>query len=346
MSGRNIIKFSLAYLGLLIIAGPTLAHHNAFAHFDRNDPVEILGVLTEVGWHNPHVQLKVLAPDEDGIEVIWQIEEAAVNEQIRRGATLERYRIGEEIRVAGLRGRRNKNAIFATNTLLVADGIELVAPGRKPRWSENLLMSRQEYQASKTEASSATAMGLFRVWSRYLTPGGRQLWNDSYPLTEQAAATRENWDSVADNPYIYCQNAMPAIMDTGGPFEFVRDGEDVLIRFEEQDLTRRVHMAANPSTSAPNPYGHSVGRWEGETLVISTTEIDFAWFDQEGTPQSEALETEERFSVSDDNRFLNLEMTATDPAVFTEPVVLTRQWVWVPDVEIEAFNCTYERYDL
>jgi hypothetical protein len=336
----------MVFLGLICFFESVFAHHSAAVHFDRNDVVEIVGVLKEVQWQNPHVQLKVSTLDEDGDEVVWLIEEVGVNEQLRRGVTPDRYRIGEEIRVAGPRGRRNRNAILATNTLLVAGGVELTSPGRQPRWSTNVVMTREQYQASETENSSATATGLFRVWSRYLAPGGRQLWNESYPLTEQARTTKENWDRVADNPFIYCQNAMPAIMDSGYPIEIRLDADDVLIRAEELDSTRRVHMKADPTSGAPSPYGHSVGRWEGETLVVTTTDIDFPWFDQEGTPQSEALTLEERFSVSDDNRYLNLLMTATDPAVFTKPVVLDRQWVWVPDVEIKPFNCTYERDDL
>ena len=41
------------------------------------------------------------------------------------------------------------------------------------------------------------------------------LWADSYPLTPQARIDQDNWDPVADNPYIHCQNGMPAIMDLG-----------------------------------------------------------------------------------------------------------------------------------
>ena len=45
------------------------AHHSPNVHFDRNDVVEIEGILTEVGWHNPHVQLTVVTRGDDGNEV-------------------------------------------------------------------------------------------------------------------------------------------------------------------------------------------------------------------------------------------------------------------------------------
>lgn len=346
MMNMRIAKSGLTLFGLMFFNAPGLAHHSGAVHFDPSSPIEIVGVLTEVKWRNPHVQLQVTTRDENGEETVWRVEEVGVNEQIRRGVTKDRYQLGEEVRVFGPRGRNNVNAILATNTLLVSSGIELTAPGRQPRWSDEVIMTRQQYQATMTEGSSATAMGLFRVWSRILGVGRRSLWKDSYPLTEQARATQDNWDRVNDNPFIFCQNAMPAIMDTGYPIEIRQDGDDILIRAEEQDLTRIVHMTGNAAKVPPGPLGHSVGRWDGDTLAVKTTEIDFPWFDQTGIPQSVALTLEERYSVSEDERHLNLVMTATDPENFTEPVVLTRQWVWVPDVEIQRFDCSYERSDL
>ena len=337
---------SLVLVGLVFCSESGFAHHSGTVHFDRNNPIEIVGVLTEVQWRNPHVQLKVAVRDENGEDVIWRVEEVGVNEQLRRGVTKDRYQVGEEIRVFGPGGRRNKNAILATNTLLVSSGVELTAPGRKPRWSDDVIMTREQYQASKTEASTTSAMGLFRVWSRTLGVGRRSLWNDNYPLTELAKTTQENWDRINDNPFIFCENAMPAIMDTGYPIEIREDGDDILIRAEEQDLTRRVHMTPTAAKGPSRPLGHSVGRWEGETLAVTTTDIDFPWFDQTGIPQSDALTLQEQFSVSDDNRFLDYQVTVTDPATFTAPVVLTRRWVWVPDVEIRSFECSYERDDL
>ncbi len=337
------MRFILTLLGLVLFCASGSAHHSTNVHFDGDDVVEIAGVLTEVQWQNPHVQLKVLAPDEDGNEVVWQVEEISINEQLRRGVTRDQYRVGEVIRVAGPRGLRNRTAIFAFNTLL-ADGRELA--WAEPRWTTNLVMSRAGYRDAKIKSASTDSTDMFRVWSRNLEAGGRAMWNTSYPLTEQARMTQANWDRVADNPFIHCRNGMPAIMDSNEPVEFVLEGDDILIRLEEQDVVRRVHMGANPTNSAPNPYGHSVGRWEDETLVVTTTEIDFPWFDQAGIPQSEALKLEERFTVDkEDSRYLNYSVTATDPAVFTEPVVLEKRWLWIGE-EIQPYNCTYERDDL
>ncbi|MEE8249909.1 MAG: hypothetical protein V3R59_06720, partial [Gammaproteobacteria bacterium] len=85
--------------------------------------------------------------------------------------------------------------------------------------------------------------------------------------------------------------------------------------------------------------GRSVGRWEGDTLVVETTGINYPHFDKTGIPQTEAVRNDERFSVSADGSRLEYSVTVTDPAIFTEPVVLTKTWVWRPGEELQHYDC-------
>ena len=165
------------------------------------------------------------------------------------------------------------------------------------------------------------------------------------PLS-RLVTTPERWDRIADNPYLRCQNGMPAIMDSGSPMQISQEGETIFVRIEQQDVIRTVHMNGDASGGTASPFGRSVGTWDGETLVVTTTEIDWPWFDQAGVPQSEELELVERFSVSDDNLSLIYSITATDPQTFTEPVTLEKTWASGPDLEINPYECTWERDDL
>ena len=344
----------LAVLATLLISAlvpmQAPAHHSPNVHFDRSNVLEISGTITDVEWRNPHVQLSIAVPDENDDVVVWQVEENGLNFQQRRGISESDYEIGAPIKVAGFVGRRNPTALFAINTLL-PDGRELVFEQfSEPRWSVELVPSEDDFLAANTEDTSRETSGLFRVWSRDQEAygdedTGRTLWNESYPLTEEARAARDNWDQVSENPFIYCQNGMPGIMDSPHPMEIARAGSDILIRLEEQDVVRRIHMAGGQASVMPTPYGHSVGRLDEDTLVVTTTDIDFAWFDQAGIPQSDALRLVERFAVSEDGRHLNYAVTATDPAVFTEPVLLEKRWVWLPGEEIKPYECSYDRRD-
>ena len=141
---------------------------------------------------------------------------------------------------------------------------------------------------------------------------------------------------------------MPAIMDLTTPMEFIQEGGDIVLYLEEQDSVRRIHMTDTeaPRQAAATPMGYSTGRWDGETLVVTTTHVGWPWFDQSGVPQTEAVEFVERFAPSADGRILTYEIIVTDPETFTEPVLLERHWVWAPTLQRRPYNCVWERNDL
>ncbi len=143
-----------------------------------------------------------------------------------------------------------------------------------------------------------------------------------------------------------CENGMPAIMDQFYPTEFVVQGDEILVYLEEQDVVRTIHMADVPLPQTSSVYGHSVGRGEGDTLVVETSHVNWPWFDQTGVPQTEGVHIVERFTPSADGHQLDYAATVTDPAIFTEPVVLERYWIWVPGEVVEPYNCVVseERY--
>jgi hypothetical protein len=346
------VKFrGFVYL-TLVASHAAHSHHSPNLHFIRGEIVEIGGVLTAADWQNPHTQLAVTATGEDGSEVVWLIESRGASQFARAGVSADTFIVGEEVKVAGFPGRRNSTAIFATNILL-EDGRELVADNFvEPRWPEGEpILLTQSRTGAEAAPAQPDAEGIFRIWGpdrsdHGIAGTGRTLWNESYPLTAAARETQANWDRVDDNPYIRCRNGMPAIMDLATPMKFVLEGEDIVLYLEEQDSLRRIHMNDEAPAGATGPFGRSSGRWDGETLVVETDSIDFPWFDQSGIPQSPRLETVERFTPSADGTVLRYQLTATDPAVFTEPVELDRVWVWAPTEELKPYNCSWDRDDL
>jgi hypothetical protein len=72
------------------------------------------------------------------------------------------------------------------------------------------------------------------------------------------------------------------------------------------------------------------------------TDIDWRYFDDDGTPQSAEMEVVERFSLSDDETRLDYEVVMTDPQTLTEQAARYGHWVWVPGEELQACNCTLE----
>lgn len=327
------VAFILA-LGVLPVAGS--AHHSVIGIYSRDSVTVIEGEVTNVSWRNPHVLFTVITDDGE----VWEVESAPPIELGRYGITQDLIKEGERYRVAGDPSRRDNNAIYATNILLPS-GVEIVTyPDRAtPRWSNRTLQRGGERVISESAAGAAeeNADGLFRVWAGNL---GIE-WDAKF--TDAAIAARNEWDPSRDDGRLLC--IPPGMVDaivSPFPIELVKDGQDIVIRMEQWDGVRRVHMSNSiPSEDVlPSPMGHSVGHWEGDTLVVSTNRIDWPFFDDLGTPQSEDVEIIERFSMTEDEQQLLWEATITDPAYLAEPAIVRQQYDWVPGVEIEIYNCT------
>jgi hypothetical protein len=116
------------------------------------------------------------------------------------------------------------------------------------------------------------------------------------------------------------------------------------VRFEEFDAVRTIHMrdSVNPESVPTSPLGYSVGRWEGDTLVVRTTRINWPYFNRVGAPQSEAVAIEERIAAVDGGNRLDYVMTVTDPATLVGAFVWEAYWTWRPGERVRRYDCTIE----
>ena len=98
-----------------------------------------------------------------------------------------------------------------------------------------------------------------------------------------------------------------------------------------------------PEDPNPNWLGYSVGRWEGDTLVVTTAGFnDRAWLDSAGHPQTESLRITERYHRRDFGH-MDFEMTIDDPTVFTSPFTVKTERLLAPDTDLLEYVCENER---
>ena len=327
-------------MALLLCPTVASAHHAFAGVFDMDNLAEIEGVITEVLWRNPHVSFLIQTDTGE----TWDVETNSVSIIRRMDISPELLNVGDTVGVAGFPNRRGEKAMW-TNNILLADGRELVTrPGVEPHWLEDALGSSQVWLAGGSDArgTPAEAQGIFRVWSTHFNDIGRDLFDGNYPLTSEAAALLAAYDPVADNPIPGCTpKGMPWIMSQPYPMELIEVGENIELRTEEFDLVRTIDMGEGATTDGPPTLlGHSVGRWEGSEFVVETRGISWRFFDSWGVRHSEALELVERFTLNEDGSHLNYTLEATDPATFTAPVVLTKQWLWRPGEVVRPYECT------
>ena len=127
-------------------------------------------------------------------------------------------------------------------------------------------------------------------------------------------ANRMNLD-----PEIKCYlPGVPRAMYMPYPFQIIQGTDYIMIAFQWAQGLRTVYMKKQQAP-ADSWMGWSNGRWEGETLVIDTTDFnDLSWFDRSGNYHSDALHVVERLTAVAPNH-LNYEATIEDPKVFTRP---------------------------
>jgi hypothetical protein len=126
------------------------------------------------------------------------------------------------------------------------------------------------------------------------------------------------------------------------PFQNVQNPDALMFAYEFTSSTRVVRMD-RPGTEAdlPSWMGYSLGRWEGETLVVDvTSQMADTWFDSSGNFHSEALVVEERYTPTGPNSLL-YEATIEDPQVFTEPWTMSMPLYrrLEPDARLLEFKC-------
>ena len=333
-------------LGLVLTLGAVhaaLAHHSAVGIYDTTRLIEVEGVVTSVLWRNPHPAYTLAVEHDNGETVEWRIEAGSISTLRVLGIDRDFIAVGDRVRLAGQPSIRRPHGLLARN-LLLEDGREVfLTGGSKPYWSEGDAgrLYEADVDAEQAERGRQTAMGIFRVWSRVPNDA------DSWPLyreivgglTETAEQIRAQWDPT-QSPYLGCApKGLPYVMGSAYPMEFVPQGEDLLIRLEESDARRVIHMGAADPEPEYSLYGYSTGRWDGNTLIVETVKIDTPHFYSDGTPQSRDIRLTEHFTLSESEDRLDYRLIVDDPETFTEIREFDRYWVWRPDLTVEPYNC-------
>src|SRR5256714_3163055 len=123
---------------------------------------------------------------------------------------------------------------------------------------------------------------------------------------------------IAFTPRSSCMPAgVPGYIGYGGnqPFYFIQTPQQVWMVFSGDQQVRRVYLNA-PHSAKPKSswYGESVGRYEGDTLVVDTIGLnDKTFVDYYRTPHTEKLHVVERWKLAEDGKILEAQFTVTDP---------------------------------
>ena len=328
-----------------LVAGPVFGHHSDAA-IDINSVVTIEGTVTEYSWRNPHVYFTVETEGEGGQPGEWTVQMAGTITIGRMGWTRDSLAAGDRVTV-GLHPARDGRPYGLFDSIEKDGGTALPT-------SFHGETGEIRFVAPEVTASATTLEG------RWMADGAQiESYVDGYAgytrthlkLTERGAAAQAAYDEFSsENPELACLGRpTPAIIFYSDLFpielEFNEDAETIFIRGQFFDEERTVYMDGrdHPEDGERFHFGHSIGRWEGETLVVDTRNFtDNRSPYQNGIPSGAQKHVVERYRLSDDGTRIFVEFVLEDPEYILEPLTHSRELLYRPEADMSPFDCDME----
>ena len=288
---------------VLVLFGLTftsaVAHHSPVI-FDRDREIVFEGVVTGYDWKYPHVYIFVDTEDDSSQLTRWQIEGEDPKTMTRSGWTATTLVIGDQVVVRGNPDRNAERSHALMVSLITQDGTTLVPE----------ILGAPEPTVAATD--------IFRLWEpsrldeEYLNSG---------PPTERGAAAQAEY-TEEDNPESQCIPPAPPMTFGVSLTRIPMQEGHILIQTEEFEIERIIYMDGreHPADGERTLHGHSIGRWEGDVLVIDTTHfadnIDGSIF---GIPSGAQKRLVERIALTEDGTQLTIAFVLEDPEYLQEP---------------------------
>ena len=330
---QKIICFTAA----VIFAGPVMGHHSDAA-LEMNIVATLEGTVTEYTLRNPHSYFVVETTSEAGETVSWEVQMGSALSMSRRGWTADTLSLGDYV-VVGLRPARSGRPYGLLTSLE----------------NEGLPVSYERLPPPDVEVNTTTLEGVWIVDRASLGPdypgGLDQLMARQLTLTAkgQAAFSTFNQDSL-ENPELSCITKPTP----GGliytdiyplEIEFIEEEEIVMIRVQYFDQERTAYMDGreHPPADERTHEGHSIGEWEGDVLVVDTTNFaDDRSPYQNGIPSGAQKHVVERYQLREGGTRMTLQFTLEDPEYIVGFMTHTRDLRYSPHIEMTPFNCDLE----
>ena len=323
--------FPIAVVVLMVVESVPASAHHSRAAFDTTVEVTIEGVVKDVLWANPHVYLTLEIEGPAGRPVAQEIEVGPLSTLRPLGLSPEVLAAGERVTV-----RANPNRAGPGHSVV---GLDVTT-------TDGTTYPLHVFGRARPAPVARKANSLAGSWVPQ-TSGLQALVSDAptWPLTDVGRRGVEDV-ATAQASRAEC-SPWPAPLLMALPMLRTIDvaADAVTLRFDWMNGLRTVHMnlSEHPLGIEPSPQGHSIGRWEGATLVIDTVAFtphrDGAGF---GIPSGTNKRLTERLTLGADSGTLTYEFTVEDRLSLTAPVSRNMQWTYRPDLEPTGQQCDAE----
>ena len=333
---RSPGMFSLAWLALCAVTTTAMAHHSPSA-YDLKKVVTITGAVTRYQWANPHVYIYIEQTTDTGEKVEWEIEGAPPSIMRRVGLGRDSLKIGDVLSVKGYPAKNPQNKDLFP--YLVQRG-------------DQTLLSLADFTKLGAPADAGKAAGIDGQWSMAVNPRafGASASPPASKLTPKGADALKHFDEKTAPTSNCIPSPAPSALITPDLVRITVGDGVITIETEAEGSRRTVYMNERSHENArPSIQGHSIGRWEGQTLVVDTTHFAYHGSGNgggngigAGLPSSTQKHLIERFTLSADGKSVAYEFEATDPEYLLEPRKGTVQLGYNPRAKFEREKCEIE----
>ncbi len=304
---------------------PAHAHHAATATFDTSQTMEIEGYVKEFSFNNPHVTITLGIPDESGMQEEWVASAPAVAGFRRWGWTGDMIEEGQYVRLVGRTARHGGPMILIERgdieggkllELNPDDGsLVRILEGPKPDQTPELGIP-----ALWLENGKPNLTGTFLA----LDPAAGQNIRTRAEFTAAGQTLQDVWDPTKDPAYTECApQGLIRVVTAIQSVRITQRDDYVIVAQEGNNSQRLIYLdGRGPATEEHSIQGHSTAHYEGDTLVVETSQLLGGPTGGGGNILSDQATLVERYSRSDDAEHASLAADIT----FTDPVNLATPW--------------------
>lgn len=312
-------------VAVFLAGGLALGHHSD-AGYDQGRVIGLQGEVTRFLWRNPHITVYMETENQAGERVEWGLEAGSTPIMTRSGWTPDLFASGDEITV-----RAHPDRSHRTHAMMIS-----IEKADGSVW----IQDEADYPAT---ASTTTFDGVWKGIAETLSPFNRQL--NSQALTPAGESAKAEYNYQTDSPIADCIPPPPP-GSTIGSTVYINEIEvlddRVIIRSEFFDASRTVYMdgRGHPANGERTNLGHSVGRWEGDVLVVDTTLFaDHPSANGSGVPSGARKHLVERYALSEDGTRLIVDFVMEDPEFMIEPFSARKELLFAPQLELLTYDC-------
>ena len=316
----------------LAIAAPALAHHSAAA-YDTQKQVKVSGTVVQYRFANPHVYLTLQVKKDDGSVSTVEVEAGAAAVLNGLGFTKDSVKSGEVVTVVGNPARAKPDGFVL--------GRELYKQRRHLRAAEHRIAQRLRVEDSDGDQHRRhvvlSAHGV-RRFPRRLGPMDA---HRQRPRRRRRRGRANQERAQGLHPRRRARADVLSRRERDHRAARSRGDEGRLDGFRaDRCISMDARIRRRRQTSLQ---GHSVGRWEGKTLIVETTNFkDHPMGLSLSMPSSTQKKLTERFALSEDGKTLIYSGVLEDPVYLAKPVEWSGKWEYRPTMKPSGEKCNIE----